>query len=184
MITVYLSGPITGKTFKEAEEKRLFVAEQLRAAGFRVLDPLRGKSYVLSHQRKPIKEHDAKKNPTLSDKALKSRDKLDTLSCEIVLADFSEPAMITVEDILHMRGISVEGVSTEILEAAIDLASIGSIFEVAWAEDHNKLVVAVIPAEHSVHNHAFVRESAVIYETLEEAVRYIISCGVEEIKRD
>lgn len=155
-LTVYLSGPITGKTFENAQGWREATVAELRPYGFRVLNPLRGKSF-LGHQMqgKKIVVHDPQKNPTLSDQALVNRDKLDVLNSDIVLVNFME--------------------ATE--------RSIGTIFEIAWAEDHNKLVVVAMPQD-NVHDHAFIRVPAVIFETLEEAVRYIISCGVEEVERD
>ena len=155
-LTVYLSGPITGQTFEKAEDWRTETASRLRAAGFHVLDPLRGKSF-LSHQVKPIGDKPyPRSNPTLSDKALLRRDKLDVLSSNIVLVNLTDTQQV----------------------------SIGTMFEIAWAEDHNKLVIVALPKDSPFHNHAFVRESAVIFSTLDEAVRYAISCGVEWIERD
>ena len=155
-LAVYLSGGITGLTFEEASKWRLETASRLRAAGFRVLDPLRGKSW-LSHQEKPIgTQQYPKRNPTLSDKALKDRDKLDVLNSDIVLVNLLDAKRV----------------------------SIGTMFEVAWAEDHNKLVVAMLSKDDTVHDHAFIRESAVVFHSLDEAVRYVISCNTEWIEKD
>lgn len=156
-LTVYLSGPITGKSFDDASDWRHTAAIELRERGFKVLDPLRGKSYVLSHQRKkPIHEHDYMHNPSLSDKALRQRDKLDVLASDIVLVNFMDAEQV----------------------------SVGTVFEIAWAEDHNKLVVVAAPEKDKHHNHAFIRDTSVIFNSLEEAIRYVISCGVEEVLRD
>lgn len=156
-LTVYLSGPITGKSFEDATKWRSDTAIELRSHGFKVLDPLRGKSYVLSHQRKkPIKEHDYLHNPSLSDKALRQRDKLDVLASDIVLVNFMDAEQV----------------------------SIGTVFEIAWAEDYNKLTVVAAPEKDKFHNHAFIRDSSVIFPSLDDAIRYVISCGVEEVLRD
>lgn len=157
-LMVYLSGPISGKSFEEATDWRKEVSIELHIAGFRVRDPLRGKSFsTMSHQKKiNPKEYNASNNPTLSDKALKNRDKLDVLSSDIVLANFMEASQV----------------------------SIGTVFELAWAEDHNKLVIVALPKKDTLHDHPFIRESAVIFHSLEDAVRYTVSCGVEEMTRD
>ena len=157
-LMVYLSGAISGKSFEEAADWRKEVSIELHIAGFKVRDPLRGKSFSpMSHQKKiHPKKYNTSDNPTLSDKALKDRDKLDVLSSDIVLVNFMN--------------------ATE--------KSTGTIFEIAWAEDHNKLVVVALPEKDKLHDHPFIRESAVIFHSLEDAVRYVISCGVEEMMRD
>ena len=131
-LQVYLSGPISGKSFEEATDWRKEVSIELHIAGFRVRDPLRGKSFSpMSHQKKiNPKKYNSDSNPTLSDKALKDRDKLDVLSSDIVLANFMD--------------------ATE--------KSTGTIFEIAWAEDHNKLVVVALPEKDTLHNHPFISE--------------------------
>ena len=52
-LQVYLSGPISGKSFEEAADWRKEVSIELHIAGFKVRDPLRGKSFSpMSHQKK------------------------------------------------------------------------------------------------------------------------------------
>lgn len=148
-ISVYLSGPVTNRNYKQASTWRKHAATRLRDAGFRVLDPLRGHSF--SSRRKKIRNL-AEENPVVSDRALKARDKLDCLASDIVLCNFMEA----------------------------DRVSVGSIFEIAWAEDHNKLVVMAIPKNDRFHDHPFTRESAVIFHDFEEALQYVEGCVVEE----
>jgi len=152
VLTVYLSGPISGKSFDQATRWRQLAGGQLRAAGFRVLDPMRGKSFLSTQARIEREAYERWANPRLSDKALTRRDKLDVLTADIILVYLMEA----------------------------DVASIGTIYEMAWAEDHNKLVVIALN-DHNVHNHPFVRETGVLFGTLGEALDYIVSCGVEEL---
>ncbi|KKK97456.1 hypothetical protein LCGC14_2652570 [marine sediment metagenome] len=159
---VYLSGPISDTSFDDASNWREYATKKLGDAGFVVRDPLRGKSF-LSNQLTPgntseIDRDDYEKlgNPLLSDKALFRRDKLDVISSDIILCNFSEAKK----------------------------ASIGSIFELSLAEDHKKLAVIVLNkvVEEDAHNHPFVRESGVIFYSFEDALDYIISCNVKGVK--
>ena len=53
------------------------------------------------------------------------------------------------------------------------MASIGSMFELAWAYELKKHIVAVIPKE-NIHQHAFVLQACdIIFETEEEAKEYL-----------
>src|SRR3990167_5890004 len=158
-LQVYLSGPITGKSFDEATNWRHDAMVELHIAGFKVRDPLRGKSFSpLSHQKKiDHKAYKAEANPTLSDKALHDRDILDVISSDILLVNFMDATQV----------------------------SIGTVIEIAIGAYLNKLVVIAAPKDDKFHNHPFIRvEATVIFHTFEEALRYVISFGVEEIKRD
>ncbi len=112
----------------------------------------------LSHQKTPLDSHkyQAKRNPTLSDKALKKRDVIDVVSSDIILVNFEDAERV----------------------------SVGSVYEIAVADFLNKLIVMVVPAGAHPHDHAFLRDAAVIFNDLESAVNYILSCGVEDIERD
>ena len=136
---VYLSGTITGRTRHEASGWRSYATKELLSAGFSVLNPLRGGSYLSTQQ------DDIPKG--LSDKALKQRDKLDVKKCDIILANFEDA----------------------------DRVSIGSLMEMAWAEELGKLVIVIMDAE-GIHDHPFVREIAIIFHNLEGALNYISSC--------
>lgn len=154
MLTVYLSGPITGLSFEAAMKWRTVATKRLRESGLRVLNPLRGKSFLGDQLKgKEIQSKDLSENsPMLSDKALMSRDKLDVFNSDIILVNF-------------MDAIKV---------------STGTIFELAWAEDHDKLVVIAAPKADPIHGHSFIRESGVIFNSFEPALDYVVSCGVED----
>ncbi len=56
-----------------------------------------------------------------------------------------------------------------------DIASIGSVFEMAWANEMNKHSVAVIP-EDNIHQHAFVLQSVdIIFDNEKDALDYLRS---------
>jgi nucleoside 2-deoxyribosyltransferase len=52
--------------------------------------------------------------------------------------------------------------------------SIGSMFEIAWAQDHGKYIIVVME-DANPHVHAFVQEAAsLIVPTMSEAVRHLL----------
>lgn len=63
--------------------------------------------------------------------------------------------------------------------ASAEFASIGSMFELAWAYDMHKHIVAVIPQD-NIHQHAFVLQAAdIVFQNTEEALDYIEILGKE-----
>jgi nucleoside 2-deoxyribosyltransferase len=84
-------------------------------------------------------------HPTATNRAIKGRDKWMVKQSDIVLVDFTQAVV----------------------------ASIGSCMEIAWAEEYNKHVIAVLPQD-NVHRHAFILESVdVIFEDIYEAYGYL-----------
>ncbi len=54
-----------------------------------------------------------------------------------------------------------------------EMASIGSMFELAWGYDLKKHIVAVLPKD-NIHQHAFVLQACdIIFETEDEALKYL-----------
>jgi hypothetical protein len=85
--------------------------------------------------------------PYSTNPAIKRRDKWDVIRCDIILANF-------------------EGAKK---------GSIGSCFELAWGEDHNKFVLVALDNDNNPHNHAFVLECAsLVLSTYEACVQYLI----------
>jgi len=150
--TVYLSGPISDMTYAGATGWREALANIFGNAGFRVLDPMRGKSFLSNQRRIERERYEAEGNPVLSDKALVNRDHADVTEADIIIANL-------------LPGKTV---------------SIGTMFELAWAMHMRKIVVIVMTPESSVHNHPFVRESGVVFERLDDAVQYVLSCKVPD----
>jgi len=53
--------------------------------------------------------------------------------------------------------------------------SIGSMFELAWGQDHGKYIIVVMEDEGNPHIHGFVQEaSSLTLPTLDEAVRHLL----------
>lgn len=149
--SVYLSGPISDMTFKGASDWREVMTSIFQHNGFRVLDPMRGKSF-LSNQKSIKREvYEKMKRPDLSDKALVNRDHADVGDAEIIIVNLLPAKKV----------------------------SIGTMFELAWAM-HLRKIVVILMQEGNPHDHPFVRESGVVFERLDQAIEYVLSCKVAE----
>jgi hypothetical protein len=106
--------------------------------------------------KKEISIHDSYEQHKLTTKAaIFARDKWDCLRSDIILCN-----------LLGAKNVSI-----------------GSMFELAWAQDHGKYIIVVME-DVNPHVHAFVQESAsLIVSTLEEAVKHLLvvaNCYTEE----
>lgn len=153
---VYLSGPITGLTFKQAESWREHAAHRLLTeGGFEIRDPLRGKAAsLLPGSRQQLAYKNYPKIPEMTGKAFVMRDHWDVESCDAVLCNL----------------IGAKAVS------------IGSVFELAWAMDMHKLIVIVMEEKGNTHDHAFVRESGLVFHDLDVAIDYLLYCAGESME--
>jgi len=138
---VYLAGPVSFLSGKEAVSWRDYTSLKLNSTRFHCLSPLRGKESILG---------DSVIFPTgyagnASDHVLYRTCKWDVKRCDIFLANL----------------IGSERVS------------IGTCFELAWAEDAGKMVVVCIE-EGNPHHHAFpLQSSSIMFSNLEEGINYI-----------
>ncbi len=147
---IYLAGPMAGLTPKIASAWREEVTKRFVDAGFEVADPMRGTEKLQSGRKKfQVKKYPDDK-PSLSDKALVNRDKFDIKRSDIIFVNFLEAKE----------------------------RSIGTVCEIALNMVYGNLCVIVMK-ENNVHNHPFVREGGIIFDNLEDAVVYILSCAVE-----
>ena len=148
MLSCYLAGPISGKVYKEASSWRDKAEATLTREGFTVYNPLRGKSFLSSKQHSSILS--APFEPVeLSDRAIRKRDKMDVINSDIILINLMD--------------------ATEV--------SIGTVGEIFWAEDRNKLIVIAMPENDTIHNHPFIRDVAIIFPSLKEALNYVLNCN-------
>lgn len=115
--TVYLAGPITGRTETQAKTWRQECVARLRDAGARVLDPLRsepadpGSTYETSYERRwGIPAH------------IRTKNRFDVAACDIVLAYLPE----------HPEHPGV--------------VSLGTAIELGWAEQAGKTIFVVAEA--------------------------------------
>ena len=150
---VYLSGPITGLTSKEASSWRDYAAERLVGEGdFVVRDPLRGTARNFKGRKKFVFKN-YPDVPDMTGRAFVMRDLHDTLTSDAVLCN--------------------------LLDAKI--VSIGSVCEVAWAMLKRKIVVMVMEDKGNVHDHEFLKECGLVFNDLDLAIDYLLSCGGEAV---
>ena len=146
--TVYLSGPIAGKAFADADSWRFNVAMRLQAVGYAVLSPTareRGR-----HEDHP---HDIL-GPSAG-------------------FDLREAIELVNRDEYDVRTVDIVLVNLELAERV----SIGTVAELSWAHMLNKHIVLVLPdgAGGLVHQHPFVEHQASVrFQTLKEAENYLI----------
>lgn len=143
---VYLGGPITGLSWEEATRWRTEVGARLMTEGFRVLSPLRGqKSCKGDAQMKST--YGEKAHPTVTDKAINRTDLDDIRNSNLVFLNFL-------------------GSKTK---------SIGTCIEIGFAYGLAKPIIAVMEPD-NIHHHAMLHDcTAIIFETLEEAVEYAVT---------
>ena len=85
MKTVYLAGSINGCTYDEATEWREELSSYLTLAGFRTLDPMRGKSLLNDEDDTPIDDGNTPYKP----EHIWKRDCRDIKESDIILANLS-----------------------------------------------------------------------------------------------
>lgn len=145
---LYLGGTVSDLTFEEAMAWREDVRHDLEnykfsdgTPAFHCLNPLRGKECLSGTG--PIAKGGLATIGVTSDHSITRMCKWDVLRCDIALFNFE-------------RAIS---------------RSLGSAGEIAWAEDHDKFVLTVIPDESNPHFHAFVNDlSSLIVPSIDDAL--------------
>ena len=131
MKTVYLSGPITGLTFKGATDWRNVVTQELSEAGIVGISPMRAKDYLASVGTISGDGRDYFNLNVLSTPpAVCARDRFDTTRVDVVL----------------MNLLGAERVS------------IGTMVELGWADLARVPVIGVIEPTGNVHDHMFVNQ--------------------------
>lgn len=152
--TIYLAGPMTGLTLEQMSKWRNTAAKRLRKAGWKVLSPVVGQLTGKNAQPKGTINMDSVK----AGPGQEERRPIGRVSSAFVS-----------QDRLYVQK------SDAVLAYLLDYpkASIGTMWEMAWADAWNKLLVAVV-APGTPHDHAFVRRrSSVFVPTLEEALEYL-----------
>jgi nucleoside 2-deoxyribosyltransferase len=145
---VYLAGPITGLTFNEAQDWRDAAVQRFKDNGIIAYSPLRAKDYLKKYATlSGTGEEYANENVMSTQKAVVCRDKWDATRCDLLF-------------------VNLLGAKT---------VSIGTMFELAWAYDHQIPIVCAIE-KGNIHDHMFVREViAFPLPTLEAALTTAIS---------
>lgn len=147
MKTVYLYGPITGRSFGGAQDWRTWMADQLKPHGIEAISPLRFKDYLANLQS--ISGHGreyADLGVLSTAPAVLARDKFDVLRVDMLAGNFLD----------------------------CDRVSIGSMFEQAWAHQAHKPVAVAAPAEGHPHDHMFFNGTVGFRVDTLEALRDVV----------
>lgn len=152
--SVYLAGPITGKSYDEATDWRAVAKDRLGQSGIEALNPMRGKEY-LSHIKEFTADGDKYKPFSVmsSNRGIMTRDHYDATNCDVLLVNL----------------------------LGADRPSIGTCMEIAWAWENSIPIVAVMEPTGNPHEHGMILEAIGFrVETLEEAfhiIRMILNVG-------
>jgi len=140
---IYLARPISGCTREQVLGYYDRASKVLRAAGYQILSPMKGKAHLRTEKRYRPKDY---RHPIATNHSIFHRDRW----------------MVGQADVVYTNLIGAQAVS------------IGSMMELAWANEFNKYVVVSMEPDNP-HQHAFVLEAAhTVFETHQEALDYLI----------
>lgn len=144
MKNIYLAGPISGQTYKEATEWRNEVRATLTDLGIKVYSPMRHKEYLQNENDLTFKDF----GQVLStSKAIMARDYQDASRCDLLLVNFNVP---------HPQ------------------LSAGTIMEIAWAYANHTPVVLVDHPKFNYARHPMIKEAiSVLAKDLVQAVEVV-----------
>ena len=146
---VYLYGPISGKTFGEANDWRDWMRKELAPYGIEGISPLRFKDY-LANLKGNVSGH--------------GRDYVD-------LGVLSTPPAVLARDKFDVHRVQM--LAGNFLDTS--QVSIGSMFEQAWAHVKHTPVAVAIPRENGhPHDHMFFNQTVDFKVHSLEALRDII----------
>ena len=142
---MYVAHQITGLTFDEVVDYYDFVREHFEPLGFEILCPMTAKGYLRVEQDGKQFKATGFKNPISTNHAIFERDKWMVQNCDVFYCDFT----------------------------GSEKATMGCLFELAWAAQLGKHTIIVVPPG-NIHHHAFVLEAAdICFETTDKALDYL-----------
>jgi nucleoside 2-deoxyribosyltransferase len=145
---VYLAGPITGLTFDTATDWRKQASDELWKSYIKCFSPLRGKEYLaqLEGTISGTGEEYAHLGVLSLPKGVITRDRFDATRCDVLLVNFLGATQV----------------------------SIGTCFEIAWADAARIPIVCAMEEKGNPHIHMMVLE-AIGYKvpTLAEALHIV-----------
>ena len=144
---IYTAGSISGRTREEVVRYFSDLQAELEGYGFTVFNPMLGKAEPRVNEK--YLQPTGNVFPIATDRAIIGRDRWMVGQADIVFVNLTGATIV----------------------------SIGAMFEMAWAYELRKHVVAVIP-EGNIHEHAFPLMAADIrFYTIEEALAYLKEIG-------
>jgi len=142
-MTIYLAGPITGKTSEEVFNHFDDLSSILKDMNFKVIHPMIGKDSL--RNEKAFKGQGYASDPVTTDRAIFSRDMWAVEQADILFVDLSE---------------------------AIS-KSIGSIMEIAWGSLLRKQIILVMPSDNIHNHAFINQAATIVFQTQKEALEYI-----------
>lgn len=131
--SVYLAGPISGLTYKDADDWRRYAKQYLNKLGIEAYSPTRAKEYLASIGKlAPAGQNYNGLSPLSENKGIVARDRMDCTGRSLVLA--------------NLLG------STQV--------SIGTCIEFGWADSAKVPIVLAIEKENNPHEHGMLVELA------------------------
>lgn len=148
---IYTCGPMAGLNWHGMSDWREEVARRMPDCEIR--SPTRGKDWI--KRVKKISGLAYNEQPFGSIQAIIKRDHWDVRGSDLILANFLDPSMVTIRDILKDHHMATEvNLPEEVLDLGREEASIGSMVEYGFAYAYHTPVIAVM-REKSVHRHVF-----------------------------
>lgn len=133
MRLVYLAGPITGLTYDDGQDWRVYASAHLRKSGISGLSPLRGKEYLRALNA-PISgtgEEYAHMGVLSTPRGVMTRDRYDATRCDVLLVN-----------LLGAKKVSI-----------------GTVMEIAWADLKRIPIVVAMEPEGNPHEHMMISEA-------------------------
>lgn len=149
---IYVAGPMAGLNWQGMNDWREEVERRMPDCEIR--SPTRGKDWIRRVRKISGLAYETK--PFGSVAAVLKRDHWDVRGSDLVLANFLDPAMVTIRDILKEHGVSTKAmrIPEKILDLGTEQASIGTMVEYGFAHAYHTPVIAIM-REKSIHRHVF-----------------------------
>ena len=99
MTTIYLAGPISGKSYHEVVSRYAVKIQELRKMGYRTLSPMTAKGYLRNDVKLKAVGYD---NPVSTNHAIVNRDKWMVEKSDIVLADLTNAVEVSIGTVMEL----------------------------------------------------------------------------------
>lgn len=143
--SIYVAGAISGQDLSDVLTKFVRTKQRLVEMGFTVFSPLEGLQPRVKTTDRCEKEGKSY-TPQMTDKAIVARDRWYVSMSDIIFADLT----------------------------GCFQASIGTVVEITWGKEMGRYVIAIIPTDDVIHNHAFVlQQASVVFNTVEEGLEHL-----------